>query len=403
MQICDDRAPASRRARPTSCAARWPPGSASGGVTHFHDQLVDGMVAQGLHARVRRAASSSRSRASANTAFPKAMPPASRCWPTTAAGSSATSRRASSRRLLNSQPMGFYSPSQLVQDARRHGVEVRPVDVLAQRGSGLPASKRSERTPADRQPRRAPGPAAWWPACATRWPSASCRRGPRAPFADVRRPRAAGRARHCATSSCWPRPMRCSRLAGHRRQQVWEAAAQRRRAGLAARTRPSIEAPLQLPLAPEGEEIVFDYAALGLTLRRHPLALLRPMLARRRLLSAEQLHDLPHGRLARACGIVTVRQQPQTANGTIFVTLEDETGAVNVIVWRHVQERQRAGAAGLAAAGGVRGVAAEEGRGAAPGGAAVRESHVAAGAAWGGAGDAQPGFPLSGAKPLRTP
>ena len=80
---------------------------------------------------------------------------------------------------------------------------------------------------------------------------------------------------------------------------------------------------------------------MGLTLRRHPLALLRPKLARRKLLNAKQLHDLPSGRRVAACGIVTVRQQPQTANGTIFVTLEDETGPVNVIVWRHVRESQR--------------------------------------------------------------
>ena len=86
---------------------------------------------------------------------------------------------------------------------------------------------------------------------------------------------------------------------------------------------------------------MFDYASLGLTLRRHPLALLRPRLARMKLLSAAQLHDLPNGQRVRACGIVTVRQQPQTANGTIFVTLEDETGPVNVIVWKSLREQQR--------------------------------------------------------------
>ncbi len=81
--------------------------------------------------------------------------------------------------------------------------------------------------------------------------------------------------------------------------------------------------------------------ATGLTLRRHPLALLRPMLARRGLLSRDQLHALPNGRRVKACGIVTLRQQPQTANGTIFVSLEDETGAVQVIVWKRLRDRQR--------------------------------------------------------------
>jgi error-prone DNA polymerase len=104
---------------------------------------------------------------------------------------------------------------------------------------------------------------------------------------------------------------------------------------------PIIERALQLPPAPEGEEIVGDYASLRLTLRRHPLELLRPRLARMQLLSAQQLHELPHGRTVRACGIVMGRQRPQTAKGTIFVTLEDETGNVNVIVWNHVVEAWR--------------------------------------------------------------
>jgi error-prone DNA polymerase len=104
---------------------------------------------------------------------------------------------------------------------------------------------------------------------------------------------------------------------------------------------PIQEEPLALPAAPEGEEIVFDYAAMGLTLRRHPLALLRERLAKRRFLNADQLGALPSGRRVSACGMVTVRQQPATAGGTIFVTLEDETGPVNVIVWKSVREEQR--------------------------------------------------------------
>ena len=129
-------------------------------------------------------------------------------------------------------------------------------------------------------------------------------------------------------------------LAGHRRQQVWEAAAQQKAPGM-LRQAPVDEQPLLLPAAHEGEEIFFDYAAMGLTLRRHPVALLRPRLARMKLLSAGELHELPHNRRVGACGMVTVRQQPQTANGTIFVTIEDETGPVNVIVWKHVREQQR--------------------------------------------------------------
>jgi error-prone DNA polymerase len=129
-------------------------------------------------------------------------------------------------------------------------------------------------------------------------------------------------------------------LSGHRRQQVWEAAAWRTAPAL-LRDAPIDEDVLELPNAPEGEEIVFDYAALGLSLRRHPLALLRPQLRARRLLSAEQLAAMPNGRAVRCCGIVTLRQQPETANGTTFVSLEDETGVVQVICWKSLRERQR--------------------------------------------------------------
>jgi error-prone DNA polymerase len=130
-------------------------------------------------------------------------------------------------------------------------------------------------------------------------------------------------------------------LSGHRRQQVWEASALKATPQL-LRDAPVNEDFLELPAAPEGEEIVFDYASTGLTLRRHPLALLRPMLRKRRLQSAQELQGLPDGRLVRCCGIVTLRQQPQTAKGVIFVSLEDETGVVQVIVWKSVRERQRA-------------------------------------------------------------
>ena len=104
---------------------------------------------------------------------------------------------------------------------------------------------------------------------------------------------------------------------------------------------PVYEKPLVLAAAHEAQEVVFDYAATGLTLRSHPLSFLRARLATKNLLSAAQLRDLPHGRLVRACGIVTMRQQPQTAKGVVFVTLEDETGSINVIVWKSLKEKQR--------------------------------------------------------------
>lgn len=129
-------------------------------------------------------------------------------------------------------------------------------------------------------------------------------------------------------------------LSGHRRQQVWEAAALRPAPQL-LREAPVDEALLELPAAPEGEEVIWDYAATGLTLRRHPLAILRPTLAQQGWRTAAELHPLGNGRLAKACGIVTVRQQPETAHGVMFLSLEDETGHVQVIVWPKLKARLR--------------------------------------------------------------
>ena len=246
--------------------------------------------------------------------------------------------------LLNSQPMGFYAPSQLVQDARRHGVEVRAVDVMhshwdctLEPEKNLPAPACpaiAENQPAVRLGLRL---VAGLPeAAAARLVQARAE----APFTStedlVSRARLGSIEINALAAADALLP-----LAGHRRQQVWEAAAIKSAPGL-LKAVPIHEAPLLLADTPEGENILFDYKATGLTLRRHPLALLRERLAGRGLLSASQLNALPDGRQVAGCGIVTVRQQPQTANGTIFVTLEDETGPVNVIVWKSLRESQRA-------------------------------------------------------------
>ncbi|MBT8054862.1 MAG: error-prone DNA polymerase, partial [Gammaproteobacteria bacterium] len=85
-----------------------------------------------------------------------------------------------------------------------------------------------------------------------------------------------------------------------------------------------------------------DYASTGLTLGRHPIALLRPVLRHRRAVTARELHEKPHESRVRACGLITMRQRPMTASGTIFLTLEDETGCVNVVIWPRLFEKQRA-------------------------------------------------------------
>ena len=87
--------------------------------------------------------------------------------------------------------------------------------------------------------------------------------------------------------------------------------------------------------------MLWDYASVGLTLRSHPMALLRPRLDRYRLKTSQDLRRIPDGRTVRTAGIVTLRQQPATANGTVFVSLEDEHGATQVIVWRSLRETQR--------------------------------------------------------------
>jgi len=102
----------------------------------------------------------------------------------------------------------------------------------------------------------------------------------------------------------------------------------------------SVQAPLLKPPT-EGDDIVGDYASLGLTLRRHPLALLRDRLKRLRIRTATDVAQARNGQFIRAAGIVTCRQRPATASGVIFVTLEDETGYVNAIVWNALADRQR--------------------------------------------------------------
>ncbi len=234
--------------------------------------------------------------------------------------------------LLNSQPMGFYSPSQLVQDARRHGVEVRAIDVCA---SDWDCSLEPT---GDAQPavRLGLGLVSGLAAAAVaRLVAARAA----APFADVD-----DLARRAALApeelQRLARADALAALAGHRRRQSWLASGQPRRSALLADA-PQPDAPPALPAAPEGEAIRLDLAATGLTLRRHPLALLRPRLAQRGWRNAHQLAALRDGASARACGIVVMRQQPETAKETMFVTLEDETGNVNVIVWRRVRERYR--------------------------------------------------------------
>ena len=250
--------------------------------------------------------------------------------------------------LLNSQPMGFYAPAQLVADARHHGVPVRAVDVTVS-GWDCTLEATDEETkgdPVGNAPRTwgREGPAlrlglrmisGLTEAAGTR---IVCARDAQ-PFANV--------ADLALRANLDRRDLEAladagalARLAGDRHHAVWDVAGVQRLPGLIA------DAPIDEPsptLAPptEGDDIVADYRRLGLTLGRHPVALLRHKLVKQRIASTADVRQAPHGRLVRCAGIVIGRQRPDTASGVVFVTIEDEAGALNVIVWRDLGERQR--------------------------------------------------------------
>ena len=219
-----------------------------------------------------------------------------------------------------------------MQDARRHGVDVRPVDV---------------------------GASAW---DCTLEPGANVRPALRLGLRLVKGLSEAAARRLVAARAATPFPdlhdliRRAGlqrrdiqaltkadalvQLAGHRPHAHWAVL------GLEAPTplfaAPTVQEALPLLRRPtEGEAIVADYGSLGLTLRRHPLALLRPRLERMAFLTAERVLGLAHGQTVRAAGLVITRQRPGTATGVVFVTLEDETGYLNLIVWSSLVDKQR--------------------------------------------------------------
>jgi len=130
-------------------------------------------------------------------------------------------------------------------------------------------------------------------------------------------------------------------LSGHRHQAAWAVKGIDARPTALLRETRLHEAQAVLDAPGAADDTLADYRATGFTLKHHPLALLRERLAEFRVQPAAVLRGYPNGRLARASGLVTHRQRPDTARGTVFVTLEDETGAVNVIVWPRVVEAQR--------------------------------------------------------------
>jgi error-prone DNA polymerase len=230
--------------------------------------------------------------------------------------------------LLNSQPMGFYSPSQLTQDARRNGVTVLPVNInesafdcllLTESAQHMRLGFRMVSGLGDETARKI---------------VAERENGKYIDIRDVvQRTNLDSKAVKALTDADAFRSLTGSRL-----QSRWVASATRMAdlplAPSAAETLPASLTPFTL-----GQEVIADFRSTGLTLRAHPLKLLRSML--NGTYRAEDLKRVTSGRHIRVAGLVTCRQRPGTASGVTFVTLEDETGNTNVIVWRDLAEKER--------------------------------------------------------------
>ncbi|MHA6492779.1 error-prone DNA polymerase [Pseudomonas borbori] len=235
--------------------------------------------------------------------------------------------------LINSWPMGFYSPDQLLQDARRHQISTRPVDVRYSVWDCTLEPDDGEQ-PAIRLGLR----------MVRGFSEENARRIELArqtqPFADVAdlcmRAGLDGRARALLADGG-----ALQGLAGHRYHARWEVAGVETQLPLFAGVSQPAEPRVALPQPSVGEDLQNDYATLGTTLGPHPMALLRDKLKDARCRSSFELASLEHGRHVVIAGLVTGRQRPQTASGVVFVTLEDEFGMINVVVWRDLADSQR--------------------------------------------------------------
>ena len=235
--------------------------------------------------------------------------------------------------LVNSWPMGFYSPDQLLQEARRQGIEVRPVDVCHSDWDCTLEPEPGEALAIRMGLRLVRGLAE---ADVRRLEQARAQR----PWRDVEdlclRAGLDPRARaHLADAGA------LRALASDRHQARWQVAAVQPQLPLFADVDALPESTVALPVPSVAEDLMADYQTLGTTLGPHPLTLLRPRLRALGCRSSRELQDVGHGDNIAVAGLVVGRQRPQTASGVTFVTLEDEHGMVNVVVWRELAERQR--------------------------------------------------------------
>ena len=307
----------------------------TGGIGHFRDKLLCGMTSRGYAAqfaeRIYR-----QMMGFADYGFPEAHAASFALLAYDSAWLKCYEPAAFTAALLNSQPMGFYAPAQLVRDAREHGVRVRPVDVC-ESGWDCALERGEEGEPALRLGLRLVRGLSG--GGADRLIEAR-RQGAFAGVQDLARRARLDRRDLEALAGAGA----LASLSGNRHLAFWDAAGTERplpiepAGGLAARSAD----PIPLLTAPtEGEDIVADYASLGLTLGRHPLALLRESLRSAGLCAAGDLARLEPDGWVRTAGIVLSRQRPSAAKGVTFLTLEDETGPLNVIVWERVGEKYR--------------------------------------------------------------
>jgi error-prone DNA polymerase len=302
-----------------------------GGLGHFEQRLIDGMRARNYDESFARSIFS-QIQGFGEYGFPESHAASFALLVYSSAWLKCHEPAAFTCALINSQPMGFYAPSQLVRDARDHGVEVRPVDVCVSCWD-CTLERRDDDEPALRLGMRmikGLGEEAAERIMAARTGQ---------PYASVQDlTLRANLQRRDLEALADAGALR--ELSGNRHLTFWQVAGSEQELPLA----PVPHAPEATPLlAPptEGQNIAADYRSSGLTLGRHPLALLRDQLEQSSIVTSKQLQELPDGRPVRVAGIVTARQRPQSAGGVMFITLEDETGYVNLIVWERVWSSQR--------------------------------------------------------------
>ena len=303
-----------------------------GGLDHFRERLLDGMRARGYEQHFAERLFN-QIQGFGEYGFPESHAASFALLAYVSAWLKCHEPAAFAAGLLNSQPMGFYAPAQLLQDLRRHGVEVRPIDVGTSHWD------------CTLEPTAKPGgPALRLGFCLVKGLAAAVverlvtARGQGA-FVDTQD------LAHRATLTradlrLLAEAGALAGLAGHRHRAHWSALGREAPLALLPEPRFNEAAPLlRKPRA--GEDVLADYGRLGFTLGAHPLELLRPALDRLRCQTVFEVLQARHGQRLRTAGLVVMRQRPGTATGVVFVTLEDETGTLNLIVWSSLVEAQR--------------------------------------------------------------